>query len=326
MSMVFFRRSLLRLFQTIQYPIVHLLIWFIRAIPYKAALSFGRSLGFLAWVLDPFHRKTADIQMKYALGKAYHPLMSLRVFMNHGDILVDTIRFAFMDKEEIRDRIVIEEREHLDRARQSNRGIMLITGHIGNWEILTHLPRILDIEFCVMADIRNDPRLEALINDIRSRSGATILPPKGKALMLIKRLRKGSAIGMVVDQRGKRGERMFCDLFGLPAPTNPAPAFIALKGNAILLPVYAIKKKGSYHICFSPAVDPTAFGTGETSVEELSSYMQSWVASIVLQHPEQWFWLHARWTRRSDMRRIVRKRLDFRKEVLRQYEERRQAP
>ena len=97
--MVFFRRSLIWLFQTIQYPTVTSLIWFIRIIPYKAALFFGRSLGILAWVLDPFHRKTSDIQMKYTLGKAYHPLMSLRVFMNHGDILVDTIRFAFMDKE-----------------------------------------------------------------------------------------------------------------------------------------------------------------------------------------------------------------------------------
>ncbi|MBN2297741.1 MAG: lysophospholipid acyltransferase family protein, partial [Deltaproteobacteria bacterium] len=322
---VSFRRPVLNVLQTMQYRIAQFFIWLIRTMPYRPILLFTRSLCLLAWVLDPLHRKTADIQMKHTLGSLYNPLLSLKVFMNHGDIVVDTIRFAYMDEEEIRDRIVVEGKEHLETAHQSNRGIMLVTGHIGNWEILTHLPRILDIDFCVMADIRNDPRFEAIIDDIRSRSGATILPPKGKALMLIRELRKGSTIGMVVDQRGKRGERLFCEVLGLPAPTNPAPAFIAIKGNALILPVYAIKQGDIYHIRFCPAIDTHVFGKGEKAIEALSSHMQSWVASVVLKYPDQWFWLHARWTRRADMRKIVKKNLDFRKEVLRQYEERQHA-
>jgi KDO2-lipid IV(A) lauroyltransferase len=325
MNSVFFKRPVLNLFQKMQFRIVQFLIWFIRAAPYRPIVIFGRSLGFLAWILDPFHRKTADIQMKYTLGNLYNPLLSLKVFMNHGDILVDTIRYAYMDDDEIKKKIRVEGKEHLDAALASRKGLMMITGHIGNWEILTHVSRILGIQFCVMADVRKDPRLEEIVNDIRSRSGATILPPKGKALMLIKELRKGSTIGMVADQRGKRGDRVFCDMLGLPAATNPAPAFIAMKGNALILPVYAIKTGDIYTIHFCPAVDANSFGTGKAAIQALSDYMQSWISSVVRQHPDQWFWLHCRWTRRSEMRRIIRKGIDFRKFVLEQAEEKQHA-
>ena len=316
--MVFFGRHILTFVHTIHYCIVQFLLWFIRAMPYKPVVIFGRSLGFLAWVLDPFHRKTADIQMKYTLGSVYNPLLSLKVFMNHGDILIDAIRYAYMDDEKIRKKIKVEGKEHLDEALAAGKGLMIMTGHVGNWEVLTHVSRILDIRFCVMAEIRKNPKLEDIINHIRSRSGATILPPKGKALMLIRELRKGSTIGMVVDQRGKRGDRVFCDVLGLPAATNPAPAFIAMKGNALILPVYAMKRGDTYTIHFSPAADANSFGTGKDAVQALSDYMQSWVSSVVREHPDQWFWLHCRWTRRSDMRKILKKGMDFRKFVLEQ--------
>ena len=319
--MVLCRRHILNMLQTMQYRLVQFLLWFICAMPYRLIIIFGRSLGFLGWILDPFHRKVATIQMKETLGNVYNPLLSLKVFMNHGDILIDAIRYSYMDDDEIRNNIKVEGKEHLDAALADGKGLMMITGHVGNWEILTHVSRILCIQFCVMADVRKDPRLEDIINDIRSRSGATILPPKGKALMLIRELRKGSTIGMVIDQRGKEGDSVFCDVLGLPAPTNPAPAFIAMKGNALILPVHAIKNRDTYTIHFSPAVDANSFGTGKAAIQALSDYMQSWVSTVVRQHPDQWFWLNCRWTRRSEMRRIIRKGMDFRKFVLEKAEE-----
>ena len=319
--MALLRRHVLDVLHKVQYRIVQFVLWFIHTAPYRPILIFGRSLGFLGWILDRFHRKTADVQMRATLGNAYNRWLSLRVFMNHGDILIDAIRYAFMDDEEIKNKVRVTGREHLDAALADGRGLMMMTGHIGNWEILMHVSRILGIQFCVMADIRKNPRLEDIINDIRSRSGATILPPKGKALMLIKELRKGSTIGMVVDQRGKRGEKVFCDVLGLPAPTNPAPAFIAMKGNALILPVHAIKSGGTYTIHFAPAVDATSFGTGKAGIQAISDYMQAWVSTVVRQHPDQWFWLHCRWTRRSDMRKILRTGSDFKQFVLKQAEE-----
>lgn len=305
----------------IQYPLIRMGIFLIRKMPYRMAIATSRFLGALGWALDPLHRKIAKVQMHYALGDAYHPLLTLKVFMNHGDILVDTIHYAYMDKQEITDKIIIEGRENLEAALALNKGVMMITGHIGNWEILAHTSRLLDIEFCVMADVRNDPGLEAIINDIRARSGATILPPKGKALMLIKELKKGRIIGFVIDQRGKRGNKLLCDFFGLPAPTNPAPAFIALKGDAVIVPVYTIKHGDGYTIYFEKPVEARSFGEGDDAIQKISDYIQLWVEKVVKNNPDQWFWLHSRWTRRSDMRRIIRSGENFKDYLLSQAKE-----
>ena len=191
----------------------------------------------------------------------------------------------------------------------------MITGHIGNWEILSHIPRLLGTRFCVMADRRKDPRLESIVDDIRSRCGATILPPTGKALMLIRELRRGNTIGVVVDGRGEEKDGLSCTIFGMPAPTNPAPAFIALKGNALVLPVAAVKIRGTYHVVFSRPVDAASYASSGEGARSLSSFMQGWVESVVKEHPHQWFWLYSRWVKRAYMRKIIRHRMDFREYV-----------
>ena len=303
--------------QEIKYQAFLSVLTLARFLPYVLIINLFRFLAVLAFFLDPFHRKVAGIQMRSALGSAHVRRLVLKVFMNQAEILVDTLRYAYMSDEEIRNKVKVEGKQHLDTALSSGRGIMMITGHIGNWEILSHIPRVLGTQFCVMADVRKDKRLESIVDRIRSRSGATILPPKGKALMLIKELKKGKTIGMVVDNRGEKKDGLQCNVLGMPAPTNPAPAFIAIKGNALVLPVYAIKQGGSYIIRFSKALDATTYGIGETAIQRLSDLMQSWVSSVVKEHPHQWFWLYSRWVKRSDMRRIIKKGLNFREYVLR---------
>lgn len=305
------------LLSLLRYYLSLFLLSIVRILPYHGVLWAFRSLAALVWLADPIYRKVAQTQMHAALGLEKLWLHSLMVFMNQADIVVDTVRYAYLSDEEIRRKVKVEGRHHLDEALKSGRGIMMITGHIGNWEILSHIPRVIGTQFCVMADRREDPRLEAIVDNIRSRSGATILPPTGKALMLVKELKKGRTIGMVVDNRGEMKDGLMCDVLGLPAPTNPAPAFIAIKGNALVLPVHAVKKKDGYHICFSQAVDAASFGQGDLAVRRLSEFMQSWVSTVVRSYPDKWFWLYSRWLKRSDMRKIIRDKLDFREAVLR---------
>jgi KDO2-lipid IV(A) lauroyltransferase len=309
-------KVLSRLSSEFQYWGTRAMIRLIRTMPYHPAIAMGRSVMLLIWAFMPLRRRIVRIQMGSALGQRNPWRLVLRVFMNQGDILIDTIKYAYMSTEEIRKRIQVEGKEHLDEALASNRGLLMFTGHIGNWEILSHFSRLLNVEFCIMADVRKDARLESIIDEIRSRSGATILPPKGKALMLIKELRKGRTIGMVVDQRGKRKDGLFCTIFGLPAITNPAPAFIAIKGGALVLPVYIVKEHGRYRICIMKAVDAAEFGEGPDAIKALSDFMQSTLASVVEQYPDQWFWLHSRWVKRANFQKTIRTIEGFREFVL----------
>jgi Kdo2-lipid IVA lauroyltransferase/acyltransferase len=314
-------KALDRAVSRLQYWVASGMIQLVRFMPYPVALILGRTIGILLWAVLPLRRKIVNIQMRAALGIDNPFDLVLKVFMNQGDILVDAIKYAYLNDSEIRKRIVVEGKEHLDEALSSGRGLLMFTGHIGNWEILSHASRLLDIEFCVMADVRKDEGLESVIDNIRARSGATILPPKGKALMLIKELKKGRSIGFVVDQRGKRQDGLLCDIFGLPAITNPAPAFIAIKGNALVMPVYTVKEDGIYHIRFHKAVDSSEFGQGKEAIQALSDFMQSWIASVVKRYPDQWFWLHSRWVRRSNFQKTIKSVEGFKTFISKQAED-----
>jgi len=314
-------KPIIPILQEIPYQALRAVIRLIRCLPYNLVVNLFRFIGIIMWLVDPFHRKVATVQIRTALGIENPWRLVLKVFMNQTEIIVDTIRYAFMSDEEIRSRIVVEGKEHVDEALASGRGLMMFTGHIGNWEILGHMKKVVGTEFYAMADIRKNPKLEAIVNDIRDRCGAIVLPPTGTFHMLINELKKGKTIvGMIIDMRGDQKDDLFCDIFGMPAPSKSAPAAIALIGNALVMPVYTIKQKGTYHWYFAKAVDTAQYGDGDEAIQKLSDFMQSWVASVVREHPEHWFWLYSRWLKRSDMRRIIKKKLDFKEYVHRKME------
>jgi Kdo2-lipid IVA lauroyltransferase/acyltransferase len=304
-----------------QYYGTRAMIRLVLTMPYHAAITLGRSIMFLVWLFMPLRRKIVKIQMSTALGLDNPWRLGLKVFMNQGEIMVDAIKYAYMSDEEIKARIIVEGKEYLDEARQSGRGLMMFTGHIGNWEVLSHISRLLNIEFCHMAEIRKDARLESIINEVRTRSGITILPPKGKALMLIKELKKGRIISIIIDQRGRLRNGILCNFFGLPALTNPAPAFIAIKGGALVQGVYIVKLHGTYHIRIDKAVDTADFGVGHDAIQGLSDYMQTWVEAVVERYPDQWFWLHSRWVKRMHFAKTIKTDNDFREFTKAQAEE-----
>jgi KDO2-lipid IV(A) lauroyltransferase len=308
-------------------------IFLVRITPHPIAMTTGRVLGVLFWIVSPYHRKIVRLQMKTVLGPAYYRMLPFKAFMHFGMLPIEIVKFTYLDDSEVRKRLVVEGMENVEAALATGRGLMCITGHVGNWEILANIARFIGGKLHIVMDIRRDPKQESIISDIRSRlPGVKVLPPKGGIIStLIETLKQGKRVGMMVDQRHQKKYGTFCDVMGLPAPSTPAPAFIALKADAIILPVY-MKRLGlkRYRVCFEKPIDPRDFGTldeglvrlsdgaGAESVQKLSSQIQSWISSAIMAAPDQWLWVHSRWLRRNDMKKIIKKKLDFRQAVFEQ--------
>jgi len=308
------------MFSMIPYLFVMGIIRVIRVLPHDAALLFGRWMGALGWALDPLHRGIVRVQMRNALGKGYHASMPLKVFMNQGEFMADIIKFFYMDDETMKKIVDIEGREYLEQALSTGRGIIFITGHIGSWHVLSHIPRLMGLPYSTMADLVKNPRLAGLLKDIFGSGGVSIMPPKGGVTTMLEReIQEGRHVCITIDQRGNRSNGLFCDMFGLPAPTTPLPAFVALKTNALIVPVYSMKVGGRYKIYFSESVEPASFGDDvaeidtlrdaarSSAIRGLSGYMQFWLETVVRAHPEHWFWMHSRWARRKDMQKLLKK-------------------
>jgi Kdo2-lipid IVA lauroyltransferase/acyltransferase len=293
--------------------VIKAVIWLFRFIPYDCAIGIGRGLAAIAYVFAPQERRTAEIQMKAALGDRYKPTMAIKVFLNHADVFVDAIRYAYMDDKDVKKRITITGIENLKAAQASGRGLMMICTHAGNWEVLGNVARMLQMEVCVMADLRDNSDIERLINDIRRKTGVTILPPTGKLLMLVRELKRGRAIAFIIDKRGEKGTDLYCNFFGMPALTNPAPAFIAIKGDALIVPYYSTREGYSYKVTICPAVDTRTF-SGD-AIQSISDYMHAWTEEVIRKNPERWTWTYSRWIRRSEMKEVIKNGLDFKEYV-----------
>jgi lauroyl/myristoyl acyltransferase len=100
----------------------------------------------------------------------------------------------------------------------------------------------------------------------------------------------------------------------MPALTNPAPAFIASKGDALIVPVYSIRNNDSYTITICPAVDTRIF-SGDV-IQSISDYMHVWTESIIRKKPERWTWTYSRWIRRSEIKGMIKSGEDFKKFVM----------
>lgn len=296
--------------------------------PLPWAVALGRSFGLLASLFLSLHLKIGAVQARAALGIDDAGRFMRKVFMNQGELYVLAIRTAHMTDSELMAYVDVQGRDNLEQALASGRSLMIISGHM-NWEVLGNAPRVIGREISVMADYIKSRVVQTIADDIRARYRVDVLPPKGGMVKAcIGKLRAGRILGMVIDQRGRREDRLFCDVLGLPAPTNPSPAFIALKAEALILPLCGYKENGRFVFRFSKPIDARDFGNDyqkidglseswkSNAVRELSNAMQAWISSIVRERPDQWFWLHCRWARRSDMKRIVRQGIDFRDFVL----------
>jgi len=306
------------------------LIRFLCIIPYGPAVAIGRTFGRLASLFVPAHMKISAMQVRATLGIDDAEDFMKKVFMNQGELYVDAIRTAYMTDDELKAYVDFQGREHFDEARANGRNIMIISPHM-NWEILGNTPRILDVEICVMADYIKSPVVQAIADEIRARYRIALLPPKGGMVKnYISQLKAGHIVGIIIDQKGKREDRLFCDVLGLPAPTNPSPAFIALQGDAVILPLYGFKEGDRFVFRFAKPIDSRDFGDDYKEIDRIADYWKSsavrdlscalhgWISSTVREKPDQWFWLHCRWAKRAEMKKLVKEGGDFREFVLSQ--------
>jgi len=168
------------LFSELLYLTIIVLIFLIRITPHAIAITIGRLLGLVFWALDPYHRRLVKVQMKYALGPGYSRMMPIKVIMNIGMIPVEIIKFSYLDVAERKKRMLVEGMENVKSARATGRGIMIVAGHISNWENLANLGMFIDSKLHLVMAIQKDPKLEALVSSFRARlPSVEVLPPKG---------------------------------------------------------------------------------------------------------------------------------------------------
>jgi KDO2-lipid IV(A) lauroyltransferase len=192
-------------------------------------------------------------------------------------------------------RIEIVGAEHLVALRDTGKSGILLAGHLGNWEMVTLAARMHDLPLTVVYRPFNNPLIDAYVRDWQRGSGVELIM-KGRdgARRLTQVLKGDGHTIMLVDVRMNDGVRI--PFLGVEAMTPAAPAALALKYDALLVPV-RVERTGPAHFRVTVEEPRSPVNTGDRNADIAAT--MSWVnerfGEWIRARPEQWMWFHRRW-------------------------------
>lgn len=187
-------------------------------------------------------------------------------------------------------------REHLATAMAAGKGVILATAHMGNWEVMGAMCRELGVPFTTVYRPLDNPLLDRWIRETRASVGQSMVPKEGALRPLLKALRGGGMVVLLVDQDA-RSHGVFAPFFGAPASTIPTPAELALRTGATILTGGSVRTGPGfrYDAQFDPPVEVKDTGDHPADLVRITTEINARIENLVRRAPEQWLWSHRRW-------------------------------
>lgn len=291
-------RGARRLKHRVEHAVVRRIIRSFAARPLDEAIERGARLGGLWHALDRRHRRLAVANIRVGLG--LDPAAAARIarasFENIGRTLAE-FALAAGRIDELLARFELEGLERLHAALAAGRGVLVVSGHCGNWELSgARLAR--EVPLTSIARAMSNPLVEATVTGQRRAAGVRTVDSSDAAREVLRILRRGEAVGVLLDQNASRGERVFVNFLGRPAATNFGLAMLALKSGAPVVPAFSARDAaGRHHGWIGEPIPPATEGERGSRIGVTTARYTAAIETWVRNHPDQWFWVHDRWKR-----------------------------
>ncbi|HET6364167.1 MAG TPA: lysophospholipid acyltransferase family protein [Nitrospirota bacterium] len=269
-----------------------------RLLPYRLGVWSGGVLGFIAFYALPRERKRALQHLNLVFhekGDVWLRRTARRCFMHLGKALLEVM---LMDTARLARIVDFQGEEKLQNAIDQGKGVVFVTGHIGNWELLAGAVAQRYSVSVVAAPIEPE-EVNDMILSLRAGLGVrTILRGKpGASRELIRVFKENRMLGILIDQ-DTDVESVFVDFMGMPAWTPTAAASMALKFGAPLLFGFIRRGENNRHmITVEGPLELMRTGDDEKDITVNTAMLTKKIESSILENPEQWVWMHRRWRR-----------------------------
>ena len=272
-------------------------------LPRPVAIALGRGIGRIAYTFGGRLRRTGERNLELALHDlSEHERASILrgCFQNLGRLLGEFSHLERDTPESLRDRIECEGLENLEAARASGRGVILFTGHLGAWELSSFALSAFGYPMSFLARRIDNPKVEQIVEKTRTRFGNRSIDKRSAARPMLRTLRAGGTVGILVDLNTHPHEAIFVDFFGIPASTTSGLATLALRTGAAVLPVFIPwdEKRQRFVLRVDPPLEIERTGDEAEDVRRLTALFTSIIESYVRRFPQQWLWIHRRWNTR----------------------------
>ncbi len=272
--------------------------------PENARRGTGRFLGSLGYAMFKNRRNVAISNIRRAFPDHSHSQaadIARRCFKNLGTNVIELLVVPFLPPEEVSRRFSFEPQDIASRTLGSGRGVIALTFHFGNWEIMGITSKLLNQPVVALArPLKKHTRLNAFLNSLRESTGLTIIVNENTAKEVLRLLKRHAIIAILGDQREKRSRGVFVDLFGQKVPTSKGTAMIGMKTGCLVVPCYPVRKGFLRYtiMCGEPIVMERE-GDIEELIAKNTRKINAFLEDIIRQYPDEWFWVHQRWGRQD---------------------------
>lgn len=268
------------------------------AMPDWMARAVGAFLGSTFYTLDRAHRRVALANLAQcfpARSDAEREDIARRMFQHFGVLLVELLRFGRLSPEAMRARVVVEGEERVRAAYAKGKGVLFFTGHFGFWEMHAMVHALVFQPIGVLARPLDNPGLHTLLEDMRQRTGNTVIYREGAVRKVLRMLSAGQGVALLIDQHMHSPDAIWVQFFQRPAATTSTLAALALRTGAPVVPVFAMPlPDGRLRLIYEHVVEPPGAGTADP-VHDFTQRCTDVLEMYVRRQPELWLWMHRRW-------------------------------
>jgi KDO2-lipid IV(A) lauroyltransferase len=223
-----------------------------------------------------------------------------QLFVGFGRHLAEFCMFPRYTRENARDIATYDGFENYEQARAAGRGVLLLTGHFGGWEIGSFVHSIFGNPIKIVVRRLDNARVDALVERYRTLHGNQTFAKEDFARGLLAAMKAGDTVGILMDTNMTPPQGIFVEFFGVLACTAVGMARVALRSGAAVVPAFTIwdKALGKYRIRFDPALQLVSTGDDDADAIANTAMFNRVIATYATKYPEQWLWVHRRWKTR----------------------------
>jgi KDO2-lipid IV(A) lauroyltransferase len=283
----------------IEYTLFLIMVGVVRLLPRKAALALGAGLGRLARRLQPRRVRIARENLAAAFPQMPEKKMNATIAEIFGHLGKSGIELLLLNRLRTRadlDRhISVTGLEHLQEAFDRGKGVFILTGHVGFWEVGTFLLPILGYPVDFVAKRMKNPYIDDYVRRLREAAGGRVLDAKHGARRIMKALSENRAVALLLDQHTTPHRAVQVPFFGRPAWTTPIIAQIAMKQGVPVVPSFSLRlPDGRYQVEFQKPLLLSG-SSGPEAVSANTALLTEKIEAAVRRDISQWFWVHRRW-------------------------------
>jgi len=282
----------------VEYALAKSILSLIKLLPFGLALRFGGLLGSLAYRLDKRHREITLDNLRNSFKvktETEIEVIARSVYKNVGYSIIEFI-FSKRYGRNFEKHFKLKNYDAYKIALNKGKGVFLLTGHCGSWELIALAQSIMKPPIGVVVRPLDNPYLDVEVSNLRCQYGNFLINKTNGMRDILKTLASGNAVGILLDQNVKAKEGVFVDFFGRPACTNKGLALMAARTKAPVIPAFLRRIGPDQHEILigneMPLVDT---GDKEADIIANTQAYTKAIESFITDYPDQWFWMHRRW-------------------------------